>query len=199
MEIEYELTAADLEAFQQYHGQKVIPPPRPRHWLWDALPWLLIVSIFLLLGVNSTSEPLRVLLILFAGMVVSGLFLFVVTVLRKRAPEKNPLNVRLRMTLTPAGVRVTTPTSSTLDRWPDIQSVGVTDDHLFLYTDSIIAHILPRRAFPNDTAFHAFVDCVYDYDDARNEARFGEIVWPAEDSGRGGAIRIDDQRTTRPG
>jgi hypothetical protein len=180
-EIEYELTAADLQAFKQYHqghGPKFVKPFPPSRLQWllkvlRSLFWSVITLSFFVVGFvylrePSESELLFFLLHLVACLACCLLFWLatflstavVAAVLRWREPVKNPLNRRLYLAVNPSGIRVKTTRSNNLYLWIDMVMVGMTNEYLFFYTDSITAHILPRRAFPDDRSFHAFVDCV---------------------------------------
>ena len=61
-------------------------------------------------------------------------------------------------TLSDDGVRVVSPLSDFLWRWPAIQKLSVTRSHVFAHTAGVGAIIIPRRAFADEAEFEAFVN-----------------------------------------
>lgn len=62
------------------------------------------------------------------------------------------------VTLTPDGVSIQTRHWDTLTRWSGVRSIDQTAEHAFIRIDSIAAYAIPKRAFPDETAFRSFVE-----------------------------------------
>jgi hypothetical protein len=54
----------------------------------------------------------------------------------------------------------TRPSGSTIRNWTSVERVVTTPAHLFVYTSGIEAYVVPRRAFPTESQFKAFVDLI---------------------------------------
>ena len=54
----------------------------------------------------------------------------------------------------------TRPSGSTIRNWTSVERIVTTPSHLFVYTSGIEAYVVPRRAFPSDSEFSAFVDAI---------------------------------------
>lgn len=58
----------------------------------------------------------------------------------------------------PEGVFSKTMVSEGIYRWSGIKDVAQTKDHIFMFTDAHMAHIIPKRAFANQSDAEAFVN-----------------------------------------
>jgi hypothetical protein len=59
-----------------------------------------------------------------------------------------------------AGLTETRSSGSTSRNWSCVERIVSTPSHLFVYTSSIEAYIIPRRAFSTDSDFQAFIDII---------------------------------------
>ncbi|MHC4503389.1 MAG: YcxB family protein [Planctomycetota bacterium] len=60
------------------------------------------------------------------------------------------LSSRLRVTLGKPDIRVVAELTETTTKWPAVEKIGSTQDHLFVYTGPAAALIIPRRAFSEE-------------------------------------------------
>ena len=188
MEVEYELTPEDLKAFQRYHAKHPLVPPKkgPAGILFG-----LGVGAVVVLGVfgyhllrnyvfSSPFSPYSValyqLLNMVPGVIVGvllaligfSLFVRLVTVnaTRKHLQEGRNAEKALgwrRLSIDPHAIRTTSAFSSNANFWEGIDAVVPTSDYVFIYITTRAAHVVPRRAFPDDRAFDQFVEAARRY------------------------------------
>jgi YcxB-like protein len=184
MEVEYELTPENLAAFQRYHQKHPLVPPTgrlARLFVWIAFA-LGAVGFFTLRRMIFLPE-LDVLMGLVPGVVLGVLLALVGLTLYARWIQSNATRKALqegrnaektlgwrRLSIDPHALRTTTAFSACNYFWEGIDAVVASDDYVFLYVATRVAHVVPRRAFPDDRAFADFVEA------ARRYHRMGGIV-----------------------
>jgi hypothetical protein len=175
VEVEYHIRPEDYQDFERYHRRQGPPPAGGSKW--GAVVYFLVLVLlagFLLWqqGGDRQSGPVRAVLV---GLLAFGLG-FVggwVTLLltfgrqnrlvyrdvatRMQDPRTRWLFESRRLKIDPEGVHVDLPQQYVLSRWPVICHVGATADHVFFYDTPTTAHIVPRRVFPDQEGFDAFV------------------------------------------
>ena len=170
MKAEFELTADDLVALTTVHASR---SPTLRRQRWSAL--LICCTVLLLLPglvLVTTDKP-----VLEAAKAIwpllMGPILFLVIVVPYWRWKTARLTKRICSEAGPSGFGglcslaieadglVETRTSGvTTLQWSGVQKVLVTGTHAFIYTSSIEAFVLPRRAFGSTHDFDRFVEQV---------------------------------------
>jgi hypothetical protein len=173
MEVEYDMTAEDVFAFQRYHTahpfKLAAARRKPGYGLVDLGFTGLLVAVFGGLIVTSmlfrSSFPRPDHLIWLGSAVALVVAIGVLTYVRFKAKaivRQSMLNRqseldRQRLVLTAEGVVHSSPRGHGVNYWSGIKRLGATDQHLFIYITSVSAYTVPRRAFIDDESFRAFV------------------------------------------
>ena len=164
MEVEYNLTPEDVQAFvrvqqQRQKVQKVLVGSR---WTWVVLFCLLLSAFALSDGIGAS------LLWLVLGVILGALGMLVVVIrLNKVAAQsqdeylKDPRNqwvfATQRVTISPEGFAESSWFGRTVQRWEVIWDIAVTADHAFFWISTRAAHVVPRHAFRDQQQFEEFV------------------------------------------
>jgi YcxB-like protein len=189
MQVEYDLTLEDIKAFQRYHAKHPLTPRK--RGAWGGLAFGLAGGAVVVLAVlgyhflrtsllyppySLLSIALYQLLNMAPGVAVGailaliGFSLFVrlltVNATRKHLQEGRNAEKALgwrRLSIDPHAIRSTSAFSSNANFWEGIDAVVATGDYVFLYITTRAAHVVPRRAFPDDRAFDQFVEAARRY------------------------------------
>lgn len=178
MEVEYNLAEDDMVAFNEYHLRT---SPATRRW--RSVKAFFVLVLFVLGIVIFTSaraafargEDLPSYLVLLFLAFVILLFLVVqrphrgirkaVRKMLKQGRDRDSSS-RLRVALDKLAIRVVGELTETTTKWPAVEKVVSTQDHLFIYTGSAAALIIPRRAFSEEWQFQGFVETAKQYHQA---------------------------------
>lgn len=205
MEIEYELSVADMAAFQRFHLKHNTKAKQPN----------LLVTVV----EKGVSVALVVLVFLAywffwqrkgdwisgccTGVIIGLLFTLVLVWLRLRITIRNAIRnaishywdreecrwyfTRRRLKLAPDGFEITNELQHVRYSWSVVWLIDSTDRHLFFYVLTSQAHIIPRRAFRDHRHFEDFIDlaCRYHKGLPPRKSASTEILdaLPAEQSG----------------
>jgi hypothetical protein len=175
MEIEYTLTVEDCQAgarqlrrlnLQRRQRRRA----QPLSWLWSLLAGFVLVAAGLLFGAEVVGI-LRVLGPFLAGflaallvLILLGFWSFRTQMRRKLQDERN------RWVLGPRCFRLDA--EGILSRgecfhhwlaWPVIWNATATDEHMFFFFSTDMAHIVPRRAFADLRQWREFVSLARRY------------------------------------
>lgn len=170
MKATYELTRDDLAAFFEYH-QRSSPAARRQRMgcLVVAFCALMILPVGILL---TTDKPLPKTAIdiwpLLLGPLLFALFAIPYLRWRTRQMSNRLLSEgqnkefygECELEAGEDALTETRPSGATTRNWTSVERVVTTPSHLFVYTSGIEAYVVPRRAFPNDSEFTAFVDAI---------------------------------------
>lgn len=175
MEIEYELTVADIGAFQRFHrkhGPKPQPHPLVRvgekglAWAIAALAGLAFWFFFQPKG-NWLSGCCTG---MFVGIVITFVF-FLLQVniairnairLYEREESRWALTRRL-FKITDDGFDITNEYQQVRSSWSVVWLIESTDEYAFFYWSTNQAYIIPRRAFRDHRHFEGFIDLACRY------------------------------------
>ena len=171
MTIEFDLTAADLSAFNLYH-HKHSPTARKhyyRSWFIPPSVWLLICLglCFLLVSVKRISylEAFINLWPLFCGVLVHVMIFpwwyerrvrKIVTGMIAEGKNRGLL-CRHRVTISPENIVRTGDYGKNSTNWSAVERIVVTKEQALVYLNSMSAVVIPRRAFATTSAFDEFV------------------------------------------
>jgi hypothetical protein len=84
---------------------------------------------------------------------------------RRNFEEMNPRSHDLCVEISPTGVATQTAYETSFLRWPGIEEITCTSDHVFLYTAPQAAIIVPERAFADQVEFERFVEKANEFRD----------------------------------
>jgi hypothetical protein len=161
VEVEYNLTPEDLQAFLQFQRQK-----GPKTRLGLSWPWLVLLGLLLFMAVFSGGKDLV------PGLVLGGVFgalgMLLVFVRLKLVTVNSPgeyardqrnqwVFATQRVALSPEEFTESSWFARGAVRWEVIWDIAVTADHVFFCTTTQSAHAVPRRAFRDQQHFDEFV------------------------------------------
>jgi hypothetical protein len=198
MEVEFEMNADDVLAFQRYHAAHPLKLGAGRKARVSALDLLLggmyavVVVAMLVISFLWRHSFRNSEILVFVGLIEAGFVSFVTLYyiklksrefLRRSMRERRDELDRQRLKLTAQGVVHSSPRGEGINYWSGIKRLGVTDSHLFIYITSVSAYTVPRRAFADDPAFWTFVNAAERYQEdaqaAPGGARWRSIAAPA--------------------
>ena len=191
MPLEFELIPDDVRAWWKYHrrkGPRISNGQIPR-WVLFLLASILsvfIIVFFICCAITNAPDPFYFVI----GLIVGVFYGTAIFVIFNYYQLKNPrLYRRNQFVLDHKGIQTANANCECLYYWSSMVAVGVTKDHLFLYPSADLGLIFPRRVFPDEEAFKAFIDDVYTHLDADENSRLGEQSRHAEGIQSGGAVR----------
>ncbi|MBI2934416.1 MAG: YcxB family protein [Chloroflexi bacterium] len=163
MHVDFELTSGDIVALNLHLYDNLPKLRRRRQLLRFVAPafWLAIMGTFFALRRTPVTEHLwNILPLLLFGILWLVFYPAFARWNFKKAisrmyPQDAPVR-KLRMAIVPDGISVTSPGGHRLTPWKEIQQVEVMEDYVYILTDSRAAHVVPRRAFPDQPAFDSF-------------------------------------------
>jgi hypothetical protein len=157
MEVEFEVTAEDIQAFRRYHRRRAFKAPMYLILMIVLLALLGTVGLILYQLAKEKDWVGFLLISCFGlGLFHGGLSTFLVFYYfaRRQLAERNRRALGPhRVLLDPEGIRHVTRDEEGLLRWTGVREVCSNKDYLFLYLNATVAFIIPRRAYPDDTAF----------------------------------------------
>jgi hypothetical protein len=171
LEVEFDMTAEDVLAFQRYHQAHPWKANRTRTPFSppDLMLFLhyggvvLGVTLFAFLMQYDIRDALSLLLVGMAASVWSSVMTLLFLRLKQPDLLRHSMQQRLgetdrqRLILTPEGVVHSSPRGRGVNYWSCVKRLGVADEHLFIYISSVSAYTVPRRAFVDDESFRAFI------------------------------------------
>jgi hypothetical protein len=162
MQVEYDLTAADLAAFH-WRAQYESAAARRMRWLgigglFAILATLSIVPAMTTEGFQMTWIAWIPVTVVFPIVAVLHWIWFrwvlrrvIAKLIRREQPEKGQLG-RHRVVLSDEGVIESTAVGESRTTWAGIDRVEESDDYIFIYTSPSAAHVIPKRAFSGPEA-----------------------------------------------
>ena len=168
MHIEADLTTQDYDAFLSLATRRANTGVsksnvRIRFWLLLTLSFVLWIVLVAALSFFSDSLSASQAFSLYAVYAVLA-FLWRRHARQVMSPEHGgTLLGPHTFALTPEGIEDRGAFSSTLTQWPAIQAVEETPEHLFLFTDTTAAHIIPKRSFPQPAEYDTFLEELHTY------------------------------------
>lgn len=152
LSVTFEIIPADMRAFQR-HARRMMPEVRRIKWIMIILP---AVIAFHLVAVEWASDILQVrivvFLIIFGGgwlfmAVSSRLMDWLVMAVRPNHSGLNGILCEHTLTIDPEGLTEVTPVNEGRHYWKGVHRVDSTPEHILIYIQPAMAHIIPRRAF----------------------------------------------------
>ena len=153
MTVEFTATAADMAAFQSFVTARVWRAVRTaRYYLVLSLLIVVAATLLSVMDLHMPSVAATSLLLLAIWWVISREYR------RGLAPlPGGSLVGARRVELADAGVRQLADRHEAFTRWSGILAIEETGTHVFFMTDRLAGYIVPRRAFADAQAWHAFV------------------------------------------
>lgn len=191
MDIEFQLAPEDLRAFFRYHRQLMDETDRllPR-WVWGLLLGA-VVSYFLAephFGIDNSQKNA-----FYLGLVIAWIVMILLLIWSHLWSHHTAVRRQLRgftdkrnrylyetkhLTISPEGITETGSQSFGTTRWPRIWHIGQTRDHVFFFVTLDSAVAVPRRAFPDEQQFEAFIALARQYQQGKSqqEAKSSGII-----------------------
>jgi len=178
MEVEYVLEIDDALAFHCDQWNRGPKEHRLKGPGWGRVVVLALMVLVLVVLDLSFFGPLTEVVVFMLCAVGSLILLtLLLQVVGPRLAERNVRRIykgsegkgefrHRRLTLSAEGVHSVSEVGDYITKWPGIEKVAVTDEHLFLYTSPTAAIIVPKRAFDDEWGFAEFVDYARRYYEA---------------------------------
>src|SRR5262245_52848668 len=183
LSVRYSLTDEDLSAFLKFAAAPATPvKPRPsraerrrRRATANFFAWWigLFALLFLVAFDEARAGILRFLdplypLVISAGLGISLTLLGLILVFHVFGQRRTAvLRARVRgprtVTLSVGGVTSEGENWTALLKWAIVQRVAETENHLFLFIDSLEGMVVPRRVFADESNWQAFVGLARHY------------------------------------
>ncbi len=171
-DLEFDLTAGDLQALEAYASKHL--QSRRRERLGGQFRVALIL-LFVFCGVAMHKFDI--------ALAMWPVWLAVVVYLAAGSEFRRWLNRRhvvrrladpaaldglkgRRLTVTPEGVRHVSKVQTLEIKWPGIERLGATKEHAFLFFEETTAIVVPKRAFATGDEFREFVETARQYREA---------------------------------
>jgi hypothetical protein len=169
MVVEYENSLDDVLALNLYHHQQS-PRARRTRQILQYGPAGLLVLVFLGQMAFTDASPISAL----PWLMFAAIWTIFVPYMLKRSMRKRVLELFVQgqskgivgshtLSVTSTGVSDKTGFGRTETAWADVKKVVATSQYVFVYISDATAHIVPRRAFPDDDKYAEFRDAVFSY------------------------------------
>lgn len=171
MSITFELTIADLRAFQCHSRER---RPEFLRALWVTHGILAVLTVYVTsITVAAYGVVIKVVtcLLVYAGLwALMRLIGWLIYDAGKsvRSYEKGMSGILGKQTITldAEGLKTVTPVSEGLRVWRGVYLVETTEDYIFIYVASNSAHVIPRRAFASGDEADLFFHAAWEYHQA---------------------------------
>lgn len=176
MTVEYEITKDDVGAFNLYHHRHSPTARRQylRAWFIPAFVGLLICSGIWYLADRERGTQWQTFLDLLPLFSFGPLYLLYFPWAYRRKLRKivagmvseghnRGLFSHHRVTISPEGITNSGELAQTSTAWRAVERVVAADEHAYIYTSSLAAIIVPRRAFSGPSEFEDFVSTARGY------------------------------------
>lgn len=161
MEYSIEIKQSDLEALQRSVARRRNQSKRTSRFgmliLWG---FLAAVFVFVLSKFQPSSA-------VWVGLLIGiGFTYFSLVLHAKRMYRYDPDGYVLgpqQIKLTEQGIETAKKMSSSVTRWSAVQAIDETKDHIFIFVDTIVAHVIPKRYFESDQLIQPFRELLHEY------------------------------------
>lgn len=152
MSVAFEISPSDLRAFHR-HMQKVAPAHRRMRWINGGIAALIaLAAVSPKVSSRSFVVVALTFLLCFAVIWISMLILgclinFLLMAIRPNLSGMEGILCEHTVTIDQDGLTETTPVNESRHRWSGVYRVDSTPDHIFIYIQQNMAHVIPRRSF----------------------------------------------------
>jgi YcxB-like protein len=166
MEVTYSLTRDDYWQFNRFLLK------RRRSYYWSPIVVGLAAALACLLLILSDRGPLLPwaagLGVLAAGGVGAGWVVLCRRYLLRRAVRRLPADdgstlAKRTLRIEQGGIHFSSATGEGVIRWSGVREIAENEDYLYLFTDKIVALILPKRLFADSATSKGFADATRSY------------------------------------
>jgi hypothetical protein len=167
MVVEFDNSLDDLLALNLYHHQQSSSAQRTRRLLQFGPAAVLVIAFLVQVLISGASPVSSLPWLLFAAVWTAFVPYLMRRSLRKRILQlyaegrDRGIVGRHTLSLTATGVTDKTSFGKTVTTWREVRKAVATHEYVFIYVSDTVAHIVPRRAFPDQTGFHEFRDTVF--------------------------------------
>lgn len=163
LSVEFDLDLNDVVAFNEYHAAHS-PLLRRGLMMYRLVPAAIGFVAGAIMALSDWSEGIKTAVL---SVVVPGLWIAVAPWVYRRRIRQNVKKLyregrnaavfgRQTLAISASGFTRTASGAHSEARWDAVERVASTPGYLFIYTSAVTAHIVPRRAFPDDRSFDAF-------------------------------------------
>jgi len=169
MIIEYEISIDDIMDFNSYHYSNSPSLRRTiliNRWVFPLLLGLCLIVVIESLDLHGLALglPWLIWLIFTIFWVVFLGPRYMLGQMKKQivkmyAEGKRGSYLRKhRLSITPEAVLDSTDYGDSKTYWKSVEKILSADRHLFIYTSATAAHIIPKRAFPDESKYREFIE-----------------------------------------
>lgn len=175
IEIEYENSIDDAIAYNVFHYDKFIAKRVPK-WIPLIMTPLIIATwtFLLIIEVLYGFFTLGIIMLIIMPIILSLNLLrmgqklnqFIIKREAKKLYSKGENKGFIGkhvMTLAPDELTETTEVNETKQKWSGVEKIVENDDYIFIYISALNAHIIPKRAFENESDVASFVETAKQY------------------------------------
>jgi hypothetical protein len=158
MEIKIEITRKDFQKFNLYAAKKNKALKR-----FKLVPVIFLILIVLLLNIkeisNITYMVIQIAFILFLYLAFVLLFKPITALITKYTPAKDGGTLgEHKFRISDEGLWESTEYNESLTKWNGIKSIETTKKYIFVFIDTHMAHIIPKRYFKSEEDSENFID-----------------------------------------
>jgi hypothetical protein len=174
--IDYENTLQDLLDFAVYHYWHSPSVRRTLVLGWVVTAVLMLVATGILVGTVEADErwaagliagiPCMLLWLALPWLYFAAIRSSTSRMYRESAGSNLNLIGPRRLTLSGDLLNYSTPISQMLNRWSGVERIAVDREAFYIYLSSVLAIVVPRRAFGSDAEFRAFAQLASTYREA---------------------------------
>jgi len=166
MVVEFENSLDDVLALNMYHYQHSANVRRTRLILQFGPPVIPVVVFLVQILVSGASLASALPWLVFAGIWVLFVPFSLRRGMRKRVAkmvlesQNDGIVGKHRLSLTSKAMTDKTDSGKTKTRWAEVRRIVATNQYVFIYIDANVAHIVPKRAFPDESKYKEFIKTV---------------------------------------
>lgn len=152
LSVTFEMIPADLRAFQ-WHARREGTEARRTKWIRIILPAIIAFHLGVVETASDTPQDRVVtFLIIFGGLwllmaVLSPLADWLVMAVHANHSGLNGILGEHTITIDPEGLTESTSVNEGRHSWRGVHRVDSTSEHILIYIQPTMAHVIPRRAF----------------------------------------------------
>ena len=172
MSIEFEVSMDDILEFNLYHHQHS-PNSRRACLLLRVIMFILMLLISLSFLIQTFVEESSAVYFLF-WLILAVLWAVLFPRFYQRSIKKEVEKMynegknkgiicKHRLSLTPDMIINTTDFGESKTYWSSVEKIASTDNHVFIYASAVMAFIIPKRAFSDESKYTEFIETARQY------------------------------------
>lgn len=164
MKIKILMEEKDYIKFNEYHSENSKQGKRNILSLRILLPAILLIAVLLLLGVHA--DLAAIIITAAVSLIASVLWICLTPMIMRNSIKKSvyrlkkdgklPYTEKSELEFTENEIIETTDNSTMRVKYNEIESVGYSNEYIFIYYDTIHAFVIPKRCVGSDVDLESF-------------------------------------------